>query len=69
MASSARIAASVEDSAAGDAAATQELVSVSRSVLAELAETLGAIEGAGDAAAVIAGLLEPTTTAKAGTDG
>jgi len=58
-----------QEAEAGDAAATQELVSVSRSVLAELAETLGGIEGAGDAAAVIAGLLEPTTTAKAGTDG
>ena len=58
-----------QEAEAGDAAATQELVSVSRSVLAELAETLGGIEGAGDAAAVVAGLLEPTTTAKAGTDG
>ena len=58
-----------QEAEAGDAAATQELVSVSRSVLAELAETLGGIEGAGDAAAVVARLLEPTTTAKAGTDG
>ena len=62
-----------QEAEAGDAAASQELVSVSRSVLAELAETLGGIEGAGDAAAVVAELLGSTpavdaATAKAGTD-
>lgn len=41
-----------------EAAATEELLSVPRNVLAELAETLKGIDGAGDAAVVVAGLLE-----------
>lgn len=41
-----------------ETAATEELLSVPRNVLAELAETLKGIDGAGDAAAVVAGLLE-----------
>jgi len=58
-----------DDEEAGDGAATDELVSVSRSVLAKLAETLGGIDGAGDAAAVVAGLLESAPKTKASMNG
>jgi hypothetical protein len=50
----------------GEAASTEELVTVSRSVLSDLAKTLGGIDGAGDAAAVLSGLLESAPAAEGG---
>jgi len=58
-----------EEAEAGDTAATEELVTVSRSVLTALAETLGGIDEAGDAAAVVAGLLESAPAAGGGSNG
>ena len=55
-----------EETEAGEAESTEELVTVSRSVLSDLAETLGGIDGAGDAAAVVSGLLEAAPAAEGG---
>ena len=55
-----------EETEAGEAESTEKLVTVSRSVLSDLAETLGGIDGAGDAAAVVSGLLEAAPAAEGG---